>query len=458
MEKKLENFFFVVFFVTLMAPLSMEVVPGFRVYLFDFQLFALYVCLFMRTCMRRAHLHFGAFDFVFLLFFAWSFYCSMVGENFENSFPWLWLWLRGYFIIFYMRHVVGGFVSEKLLFAMIGLSLIVEPGLAIIQTLTQSSFGVVQQYFGVLKARESGWLYEGSRVTRAQGTFMHTNFFGNWLVMLMPFLQARMTDSNQRLRRGYTLWWFGCLVSLILTLSRANWMAFMLGSLAVLFAERRYRKLWSNQRRLMAYIITPFLLIGMAYALFPEEIGFLMELVYARAERTFDDKSSNIRSDLLTGAWTVLGENYVTGVGLGNSKIMIMESNPFIPSWFRATVHNIYLIVATESGIIGFVLFLMLNLWPFFRILKMTRYYNANMPRETLDNAIGFIGGFVGLGFAMLWYVGMFNESEFPLIMLLVGAALGVSSNLQRRALAWKKENSATAKAAVSQVPQAVQV
>ncbi|NUO84015.1 hypothetical protein HUU05_28405, partial [candidate division KSB1 bacterium] len=52
----------------------------------------------------------------------------------------------------------------------------------------------------------------------------------------------------------------------------------------------------------------------------------------------------------------------------------------------------------------------------------------------------------------------MFNESEFPLIMLLVGAALGVSSNLQRRALAWKKENSATAKAAVSQVPQAVQV
>lgn len=447
MDKKLENFFFFVFFLTLMAPLSMEVMPGFRIYLFDFPLAALYVCMFMRFCMRRAQLTLGAFDLTFFLFFGWSFYCSMVGQNFENSIPWLWLWLRGYVIIFYMRHAVGSIISERMLFAAIGLSLIIEPGLAIIQTVTQSSVGVVQQYFGVLKARESGWIYEGSRVTRAQGTFMHTNFFGNWLVMLMPFLQARITNDDRSFRRGYALWWFACLICLILTLSRANWMAFLLGALAVLFAERHYRKLWSSKRRWAAYLITPFLIIGMAYALFPDEIGYVVELVYARAERTFDDKSSNIRTDLLTGAWQVLGENYVTGVGLGNSKIMIMESNPFIPEWFRATVHNIYLIVATESGVLGVFLFLVLNLWPFFKMLRVMRFYTADMPREKLDNGIGFVGCFAGLGFAMLWYVGMFNESEFPLIMLLVGAALGLSANMQRHVATVKRQRTPAARA-----------
>ncbi len=452
MDKKLENFLFFTFFMTLMAPLSMEVLPAFRIYLFDFPLFGLYVCLFMRTCMGRARLSWGAFDFMFLLFYVWNFYCSYNGENFSNSIPWLWLWLRGYLIIFYMRHTVGSFISEKLLFTAIGVCMAIEPALAIIQTVTQSSVGVVQQYFGVLKARESGWLYEGERVTRAQGTFMHTNFFGNWLVMLMPFLQARITNNDQTFRRGYAFWWFICLVALILTLSRANWMAFLLGFLAVLFAERRYRKLWSSKRRWAAYIVAPFLIIGMAYALFPEEIGFVVELVYARAERTFDDKSSNIRTDLLTGAWQVLGENYVTGVGLGNSKIMIMESNPYIPSWFRATVHNIYLIVATETGVLGCALFIVLTLWPLFKMVKAMRYYSAGLARETFDNAIGFIGGFVGLGFAMLWYVGMFNEAEFPLIMLLVGAALGLSASMQRRAAQRKKENQVAANA----IPQAI--
>ncbi|MEK7728007.1 MAG: hypothetical protein AAB354_06295, partial [candidate division KSB1 bacterium] len=142
----------------------------------------------------------------------------------------------------------------------------------------------------------------------------------------------------------------------------------------------------------------------------------------------------------------------VTGVGLGNSKIMIMESNPYIPSWFRATVHNIYLIVATETGVLGCALFIVLTLWPLFKMVKAMRYYSAGLARETFDNAIGFIGGFVGLGFAMLWYVGMFNEAEFPLIMLLVGAALGLSASMQRRAAQRKKENQVAANA----IPQAI--
>ncbi len=444
MDKKLETALFYVFFATLMAPLTLEVAPHVRIYLCDFPLFGMYVCFFMRFCMNRAHARFDGFDLVYGVFLVWLGLCAYEGRDFDNSSEWLWFWLRGYIIIFYMRHNLGAFISSKTLFYAVGLCLLIEPTLAVLQTVTQSSVGVVQQYFGVLKARESGWLYEGSRVTRAQGTFMHTNFFGNWLVMLMPFLQARISHASFKQRRNFGLWWGFCLLALVLTFSRANWMAFLLGFIAVLFAERRYRSLWTKQRRWISYLVVPLLLLAAAYAILPEETEFLIELAFARAERTFDDKSSNIRTDLIAGALTVLEENYALGVGPGNSKIMIQASNAFIPTWFRATVHNIYLIIATEAGIVGLLLFIILLYLPLAKTLKLLRRGGAVLPKEVLDNAVGIVGSLVGLYFAMLWYVGMLSESEFPLIVTLIGAALGMSSSGMRQIAAAKAKPAQT--------------
>ncbi len=448
MDKKLETVLFFAFFATMMAPLTMEIMPHVRIYLCDFPLFGLYVCFFMRFCMRRVRFQFDRFDFFYGLFFIWLGLCAYYGRDFLISSEWLWFWLRGYLIIFYMRHNLGGFISNKTLFYAIGLCLLIEPTLAVIQTVTHSSFGVVQQYFGILKARESRWLYEGSSVTRAQGTFMHTNYFGNWLVMLMPFLQARISHASFKERRNFGLWWGFCAFALVLTFSRANWMAFLLGFLAILLVDRRYRSVWSKQRRWVSYLVVPLLLLITAYTVLPSETEFLMKLALARAERTFDDKSSNIRTDLIEGALTVLEDNYVFGVGPGNSKIMIQESNPFIPAWFRATVHNIYLIIATEAGIPGLILFLILLHIPLMRVLRLLRQGSAVLPKELVDNAVGMIGAFVGLFFAMLWYVGMLSESEFPLIATLIGAALGMSSVATRQIAAAKMKSAQTQAAA----------
>lgn len=441
MDKKFETVLFFAFFATMMAPLTMEIMPHVRIYLCDFPLLGLYVCFFMRFCMRRVRFQLDRFDLLYGLFLVWLGICAYYGRDFMISSEWLWFWLRGYLIIFYMRHNLGGFISHKTLFYAIGLCLLIEPTLAVIQTITHSSVGVVQQYFGILKARESRWLYEGSSVTRAQGTFMHTNYFGNWLVMLMPFLQARISHASFKERRNFGLWWGFCAFALVLTFSRANWMAFLLGFLAILLIDRRYRSVWSKQRRWISYLVVPVLLLVTAYTVLPSETEFLMKLALARAERTFDDKSSNIRTDLIEGAITVLEDNYVFGVGPGNSKVMIQESNPFIPAWFRATVHNIYLIIATESGILGLLLFLLLLHIPFVRVLRLLRQGSAILPKDLLDNSVGMIGAFVGLLFAMLWYVGMLSESEFPLIATLIGAALGMSSVGMRQIAAAKTKN-----------------
>jgi O-antigen ligase len=430
MDKKVEIFAFWLFFATLMAPLSTEVAPSIFVYLFDFPLAALYLCLYMRVCLRHTRLSFGRFDLVFLFFYAWLFFTSLQGKNFNTSLVWLLYWLRGYLIIFYMRHTIGTFITEKVFFYVLGFCLVLEPALAVFQAITQSSVGVVKQYFGVTDLEHSTWRIYGSSVTRAQGTLEHTNYLGNWLVMLMPFLQVRMIYAQKRFRLTYVLWWLFCLVALILTFSRANWMAFLLGGIVVLFGERRYRTVELGRHRWLVYVFVPMIVVVAGYTLFTENFEYIWELMEIRIGRTFEDKSSNIRSDLITGALIVLEGNPFMGVGLGNSKATILASNPFIPRWFNATVHNIYLILTTESGVIGGSLFVIIMFWPLIKIWKALRRHYKDMPSETLDNTIAFLGCFVGLYFAMLWYVGMLLQCEFPLIMTLVGSALGLSSRI----------------------------
>jgi O-antigen ligase len=170
-----------------------------------------------------------------------------------------------------------------------------------------------------------------------------------------------------------------------------------------------------------------------AYSIFTEEMDLVAHIAIARAERTFEDKSSDLRTDLVLGAMEVLKGNLFMGVGPGNSNVVIHNVNPFIPDKFRATVHNIYLIVATETGVIGVVLFVALMLVPCKRVLHALRRGDAECTRDFGDNAVGFIACFVSLYFAMLWYVGMFHESEFPLIMTLIGAALGSSKQMMSR-------------------------
>ncbi len=422
----------------MMAPLSLEVAPSFKIYAFDFPLALMYAIFFTRVCMHRIRLHFESFDLLFLLFFIWITICAFQGRDFATSLEWIFYWLRAYLIIFYMRHHFGVSISERLFLFAIGLCLIVEPLLAVVQTITQSSIGVVQQYFGVLKTHQSNWNFEGGIVTRAQGTFVHTNFFANWLIMLMPFLQANWSNHANKTRSSYVLWWLFCLVALILTLSRASWGAFAIGFATLLFAETRYRTSSARKRKWAVYLGAPLILFALAFTFYGERMELIGRAAWARTERIFDDRSSSLRSDLTDAAFVVMYKHPYMGVGMGNSNEIIHASNTFIPDRFRATVHNIYLIVATENGLIGAFLFLLILWWPLRRILRLLRAGAAERFRESGNVAIGFLSCFVSLYFAMLWYVGMFHESEFPLIMTLIGTALGLSRTMQRRLQAAK--------------------
>jgi len=64
------------------------------------------------------------------------------------------------------------------------------------------------------------------------------------------------------------------------------------------------------------------------------------------------------RIELIKSAFTMIKENFWTGVGLNNFiPNLVKVSNTFINAWELQPVHNIFLLVFSEIGIFGFVIF-----------------------------------------------------------------------------------------------------
>lgn len=83
-------------------------------------------------------------------------------------------------------------------------------------------------------------------------------------------------------------------------------------------------------------------------------------LVFDFTQRTF-----TYRIELMKSAWQMIKKHFWFGVGLNNFiPNLVKVSNTFVSSWELQPVHNIFLLIFSEAGIIGFLvcLYFILNL------------------------------------------------------------------------------------------------
>lgn len=75
----------------------------------------------------------------------------------------------------------------------------------------------------------------------------------------------------------------------------------------------------------------------------------------------FSARSYSYRIELVKSSIHLIKENFFTGVGLNNFIPNLFKvSNSFLNSWELQPVHNIYLLIFSETGIIGLMLFIFL--------------------------------------------------------------------------------------------------
>ncbi len=198
-------------------------------------------------------------------------------------------------------------------------------------------------------ARLSWCLIPGSwcrELLRPYATFPHPNVLGGYLATILPLVIIQLSN-NQILKLSNKIFYpltilFGS-IALLLTFSRSAW---IVGGVVIVLTIARIRKYELGIMKKSSYVIFLFLII--LYSLF---------MIHNSTE-----ESIVVRMALNESAITMWRQHPLFGVGLGNFLVRLPESIPTRQIYFLQPVHNIYLLVLAETGVVGFVLFFLL-LW-----------------------------------------------------------------------------------------------
>lgn len=212
---------------------------------------------------------------------------------------------------------------------LLSVGVLFEAFLAVAQWLNQGSiFGY--WFFGENKYTISTpgiatFDFDGIKKVRPYGTFPHPNVLGGYLAILLPWILYQWRGR----RKFYSLTLLGGLSGLYLTFSRSAWLAGALGLLATggLILKQ------------------PFILLT--------SISFIR------------------RAELNWIALHIVRDHPLLGVGLNNFTVR-MDEYGRVSGWVRflQPVHNLYLLIAAEIGLVGLVLFLCFMFSAFSLLLK----------------------------------------------------------------------------------------
>lgn len=271
--------------------------------------------------------------------------------------------------------------------------------LSVFQYLT----GTFSNNYGGFANAEFAGIASGASGYRLTGPIGDPNFFAQIMIVLIPIAVERMLHER-RLPLKILAGLAGALsiLAVIFTFSRGGFLAVAV-VLAVLFVIYPPRPLQ------LAVIIG--LGIGM-FSLIPssyfDRVLTLRDLLpnQSGAVDIRTDNSIQGRASQYLTAWVMFKENPLVGIGLNNFAFRYSEFNKEIglaPSAGSRSVHNLYLEVLTETGILGLSIFSTMIGFAFRSILTARRKFSEaghlDYAHLVTGLAIGFIGYLVAAFF-----------------------------------------------------------
>ncbi len=171
---------------------------------------------------------------------------------------------------------------------------------------------------------------------RPYATFPHPNVLGGFLATTLPLLLWQLAKEKHQIRRIIFITSITIGMSaLLITFSRSAWIIGVIAIYVSLFIQ-------PQKNTLSLKIVGCLVIAGILLFLFP----YIQTL-------TKNSESVFIRIDLMRAAFTMFLQHPTTGVGLG----MFLPHLPSVLNvrdlYFLQPVHSIYLLLLTETGIIG---------------------------------------------------------------------------------------------------------
>lgn len=395
--------------------------PGPVLYLSDIAFLILLFHWFIELKNGRLKLFFPKSNIIALGFLGWSAVSLLNAVNFSSGFFELVRMIKLYFLYLYLANNVSSKETLKTLIRFFFIGVIFQGMLCLSQYLLQDSgfllgglFGK-QDYFSQELMKKMNPFFSvsemGSGKIRASGTAGASNAEAQYFEFLIPVAFALWLTAKRIPDKLFNLTVLTSgLLGLVLTFSRGGFIGMAAGLVTVLILSWK-TKLISNRKFLGFSLLAIFICI----LIIPMSYSYLM----TRPEATL------ARFHLNKVGLEMIRAHPVIGVGLNNHLVIKPEYDPrsYV---FQMPTHNHYILVASQIGIPGLILFLGFLI----SILKSSLNAAKTDDLYSAAAAVGIFSGIIAVALhVMADYIGTYTNLT---MLWLYGGVAAALSNKER--------------------------
>lgn len=241
-------------------------------------------------------------------------------------------------------------INKEKLFIAFSIPIIYESLLAFFQILNNGSIGGIMYFLGertfnsstpgIANASISGELF-----LRPYATFSHPNVLSGFLIIYTLFLFYCFKKNNKY------IFFILVLISsaaILLTLSRIS-ILFWIAALVLLFGISIYKKYKKAKPNIIKLLLSSLVLLFLII------ISFKNTPIFQRLiETKIYEESFLQRQELIVSSFQMFFNNPFFGVGLNNFYFNLSSKDLIQP------VHNIFLLVLSQAGVLAFIIFIYL--------------------------------------------------------------------------------------------------
>jgi len=409
------------------------------VYLTDLLIIALLI-IWLPLLIRKKKFNFGPkFLFWSLAVFITWIWISIIWASNINADCWLSIWTATKFTLFsfFYLYLINNVKNLKELILPIGWGVIFQSTLALCQYFSNSSLGMKWIGESVLDPEVSGIpvvIIESIRRLRAHGSLPHANILGGFLAIALIILSAGFYSLKKYWRHYFVL--AACILGgwgLLLSFSRSAWLIYLLAVLLL--------GIWMWLRRPKRFKAAIFYNLLMALA-----IAILAISQYKAVIPRFDFNQplEQISVTSRLQQWDDFKRIYpkypILGIGIGQYIPYLQELNKENQGWHYRNnlrgwvynpdnkvstyepIHNIFLLILAELGIIGLIIFMLIIISALCLVINVVRYKPL-------------LGGTIFLAWSAILLLGLTDHYVWTLqqgrLLWFVALALTVIVNLR---------------------------
>lgn len=370
MLKKLEKLFFYLFIFSL--PLQTRVIlykfgEGFNewtsVYLYLTDIFLILV--FLLWFWQNKNNYFFKnkikldYNFLLIIFLIFSFISIAWARNLHLSLYSFFKLLEFIGLFFYIKYNLFKFNFRRISYVFI-FSGLVQSCIAIRQYAVQKSLGLKYLGESVLFTEHRGvanFISNGLKFIRPYGTLPHPNVLAAFILVSLFFLYYIWFSKGHSLIKKSLLliFYYILLLCLFLTFSRAIIFIFLLINI-LYFAFNFYISLKNKNKALLRKTLFIFLLLIIFCFVF---INLARPELFSRFNVSAKEEAVTMRIVYNDIAFLSIAEYPLTGLGIGNFVWEMRIMYDLMSNWFHQPVHNIYLLISSETGLISLIIFLL---------------------------------------------------------------------------------------------------